>query len=412
MTVADGLVNPWSVAWLPNGDMLVTEREGRLRIVRDGKLLPDPVDGVPTVRARGQGGLLEVRPHPNFAANQLLYLSFAKPNEDASLATTAITRGRLEGEELVDVEEIFVADAWAASNAHFAGRIVFDHDGYLYISVGDRGESPNLMTDHGAQSLGQHQGKILRLHDDGRVPEDNPFVGRSDAKPEIWSYGQRNPQGLAVHPVTGAVWENEHGPRGGDEVNLIRRGANYGWPVVSHGINYDGSVYSGETHREGIESPAWTWVPSIATSGDAILHGRSIPVVAGQPLRRGSRGGATGPPHAGGRARGEHRDAPSWCGRAYPGRPTGTRRTGLPRHRRPTRAADGGSAVRAGDRGRGAAVLRAGSSPERGRGSISPEWAPGKRVDSVGARPVVDRTFQHCAGEQLDQGRPDADGAA
>lgn len=277
VTVADGLVNPWSIAWLPNGDMLITEREGRLRVVRDGKLLPEPVAGVPNVRARGQGGLLEVRPHPEFATNQLLYLSFAKPNEDSSLATTAIVRGRLDGGRLLDVEEIFVADAWAAGNAHFAGRLAFDPDGYLYLSVGDRGASPNLMADHPAQGLDQHQGKILRLHDDGRIPADNPFVGRSGAKPEIWSYGQRNPQGLAVHPLTAEVWENEHGPRGGDEVNLIRSGANYGWPVVSHGINYDGSVYSGETHRQGIESPVWTWVPSIATSGMLFYTGDQFP---------------------------------------------------------------------------------------------------------------------------------------
>lgn len=277
VTVADGLVNPWSIAWLPNGDMLVTEREGRLRIVREGRLLPEPVAGVPDVRARGQGGLLEVCPHPDFATNQLLYLSFAKPNEDASLATTAVARGRFDGGRLVDVEEIFVADAWAAGNAHFAGRLAFDPDGYLYLSVGDRGASANLMADHPAQSLEQHQGKILRLHDDGQLPADNPFVGRADAKPEIWSYGQRNPQGLAVHPLTGEVWENEHGPRGGDEVNLIRSGANYGWPVVSHGINYDGSVYSGETHRQGIESPVWAWVPSIATSGMLFYTGDQFP---------------------------------------------------------------------------------------------------------------------------------------
>ena len=277
VTVADGLANPWSIAWLPNGDMLVTERAGRLRIVRDGKLLPDSVPGVPTVRARGQGGLLEVRLHPDFATNRLIYLSFAKPNVDASLATTAVVRGRFDGDRLVDVEEIFVADAWARGNVHFAGRMVFDREGYLYLSVGDRGESPNLMADHPAQSFGQHQGKILRLHDDGRIPADNPFVGRAGAKPEIWSYGQRNPQGLAVHPVTGEVWENEHGPRGGDEVNLIRKGANYGWPVVSYGINYDGSVYSGETHRQGIEPPLWTWVPSIATSGMLFYTGERFP---------------------------------------------------------------------------------------------------------------------------------------
>ena len=277
VTVAEGLDHPWSMAWLPNGDLLVTERAGRLRIVRDGMLLPEPVSGVPRVRVRGQGGLLEVLPHPDFATNRLLYLSIAKPNDDESLATTAIVRGRLEGDRLVDVEEIFEAKAWATGNAHFAGRMVFDRDGYLYLSVGDRGETPNLMAGHPAQSLSQHQGTVVRLHDDGRVPADNPFVGEAGAMPEIWSYGHRNPQGLAVHPQTGEVWENEHGPRGGDEVNLIQKGINYGWPVVSYGINYDGSVYSNETHRQETESPRWTWVPSIATSGMLFYSGDRFP---------------------------------------------------------------------------------------------------------------------------------------
>lgn len=277
VTVAEGLDHPWSIAWLPNGDMLVTERPGRLRIVRDGKLLPEPVEGVPSVRARGQGGLLEVLPHPDFATNRTLYLSFAKPNEDESLATTAVVRGRLEGDRLVDVNEIFEAKAWARGNAHFAGRMVFDREGYLYLSVGDRGEAPNLMAEHPAQSLAQHQGTVIRLRDDGQVPSDNPFVGQAGAMPEVWSYGHRNPQGLAVHPQTGEVWENEHGPRGGDEVNLIQKGLNYGWPVVSSGINYDGSVYSLETHRGGIESPLWTWVPSIATSGMLFYTGEQFP---------------------------------------------------------------------------------------------------------------------------------------
>ncbi len=277
VTVAEGLDHPWSMAWLPNGDLLVTERAGRLRIVRGGTLLPEPVSGVPRVRVRGQGGLLEVLPHPGFATNRLLYLSFAKPNDDESLATTAVVRGRLERDQLVDVEEIFEAKAWATGNAHFAGRMAFDRDGYLYLSVGDRGEAPNLMVEHPAQSLTQHQGTVVRLHDDGRVPADNPFVGEAGAMPEIWSYGHRNPQGLAMHPQTGEVWENEHGPRGGDEVNLIRKGINYGWPVISSGINYDGSVYSSETHRQGIESPRWTWVPSIATSGMLFYTGDRFP---------------------------------------------------------------------------------------------------------------------------------------
>ena len=188
-----------------------------------------------------------------------------------------MVRGRLKGDRLVDVEEIFEAKAWSLGNVHFAGRMVFDRDGYLYLSVGDCGESPNLMTRHPAQNLGQHQGKILRFHDDGRVPADNPFAGREGAMPEIWSYGHRNPQGLALDQETGAFWENEHGPRGGDEVNRIRKGANYGWPVVSYGINYDGTVYTGEAHREGIEAPSWRWVPSIAPSGMLAYTGDRFP---------------------------------------------------------------------------------------------------------------------------------------
>ena len=265
------------MAWLPDGDMLITERAGRLRIVRGGRLLPEPVAGTPRVRAQGQGGLLDVVLHPQFATNRLVYLSFAKPNADASQATTAVVRGRLENDRLIDVQEIFEAKAWASGNAHFAGRMAFDRKGFLYLSVGDRGESPNLMADQPAQSLSQHQGKILRLHDDGRVPSDNPFVGRAGAQPELWSWGHRNPQGLTVHPGTGEIWVNEHGPRGGDEVNRIQRGANFGWPVVSHGINYDGSPYTGETERPGIVEPTWAWVPSIATSGMLFYTGDRFP---------------------------------------------------------------------------------------------------------------------------------------
>jgi glucose/arabinose dehydrogenase len=270
--------------------MLVTERPGRLRVVRDGKLLPESVAGVPHVRVRGQGGLLEVLPHPDFATNHLLYLSFAKPNDDGSLATTAVVRGRLEDHRLVDVEEIFEAKAWARGNAHFAGRMVFDRDGYLYLSVGDRGEAPNLMAGHPAQSLTQHHGTVIRIRDDGRVPADNPFLDERGAMPEIWSYGHRNPQGMAVHPQTGEVWENEHGPRGGDEVNLVQKGANYGWPVVSFGVNYDGSVYSVDTHRQGMESPVWNWVPSIATSGMLFYTGEEFPWWRGSMFVGGLRG--------------------------------------------------------------------------------------------------------------------------
>lgn len=275
--VVDGLEHPWSMAWLPGGDMLVTERPGRLRVVRDGTLAPDPVEGVPEVRAQGQGGLLDVVLHPEFETNRLVYLSFSKPNEDASEATTAVVRGQFEGDRLMDVEEIFVAEAWAEGNVHFAGRMVFDRDGYLFLSVGDRGADPDLLDDQPAQSLENHQGTILRLHDDGSVPDDNPFVDRDAALPEIWSYGHRNPQGLVVHPETGEIWSNEHGPRGGDEVNIVREGRNYGWPVATYGINYQGTIITEETSREEMEPPAYVWVPSIATSGMMIYDGERFP---------------------------------------------------------------------------------------------------------------------------------------
>lgn len=279
VTVAEGLENPWSMTWLPGGDLLLTERAGRLRIVRGGTLDPDPIAGVPEVRVRGQGGLLEVLLHPDFESNRLVYLSFSKPNADGSEATTAVVRGRLSADasRLEDVEEIFEARAWAEGNAHFAGRMFFDGDGYLFLSVGDRGADPDLMEDQPAQSLANHQGTILRLHEDGSVPADNPFVDTDGAMPEIWSYGHRNPQGLFLHPETGEIWANEHGPRGGDELNLVRRGLNYGWPVASYGINYDGSVYTTETHRSGTEPPVYAWVPSIATSGLLVYTGDRFP---------------------------------------------------------------------------------------------------------------------------------------
>lgn len=278
-TVADGLVHPWSMAWLPNGDMLVTEKPGRLRIIRDGQLLPEAVPGVPPVFYEGQGGLFEILPHPNFEENQWVYLSFAKPVGDNS--TTAIIRARLENDRLTDVTEIFAAQANGRS--HYGGKLAFDNDGYLYLSAGDR-QAPSTgdLTAHPAQDLSNHHGVIVRLHDDGRVPNDNPFVGQAGVMPEIWSYGHRNPQGLAVHPETGDLWMTEHGPQGGDELNLVTPGANYGWPVVGYGVNY---VSSSPIHERqtltGMESPTRFWVPSIAASGLMIYNGDKFPMWRG-----------------------------------------------------------------------------------------------------------------------------------
>ena len=282
-TFVEGLRNPWSMVWLPNGDMLVTERGGTLRIVRDGKLVPTPVPGVPAVRAQGQGGLQEVALHPNFVQNRLIYLSYSKPNEDGKLGTTALSRARFENDRLVDVKEIFEAKAWSDRPGHFGARIAFDKNGYLFMSVGDRmaglnAGGPMDIEDHPAQNLGSHQGKIIRLRDDGSVPPDNPFVGQAGKLPEIWSYGHRNPQGLAVHPDTGELWETEHGPQGGDEINLIRKGANFGWPVIGYGANYViGTEIHAERNREGMEQPKAFWVPSIGISGLMFYTGDKFP---------------------------------------------------------------------------------------------------------------------------------------
>jgi aldose sugar dehydrogenase len=297
VTVAEGLENPWSMAFLPNGDILVTERPGRLRIVRNGTLQAQPIDGVPEVRARGQGGLLDIALHPEFAGNSLVYLSFSKPRNGGDEGTTAVVRGRLEGNRLTNVEEIFEANAWSRGGAHFGSRLAFDGQGHLFITVGDRGARPEMETAarHPSQDPANHQGTVIRLHDDGRVPSDNPFVGRQGFLPEIWSYGHRNPQGLAYDATTGNLWSNEHGPQGGDELNLVRPGLNYGWPVIGFGVQYGGDTLHRNTRREGLEQPVHYWVPSIATSGLLLYTGDRFPAwngnifvggLAGQQLAR------------------------------------------------------------------------------------------------------------------------------
>jgi len=268
--VATGLANPWSLAFLPNGDMLVTERAGRLRIIRAGVLDPQPISGVPQVRVTALGGLLEVALHPRFAENGLLYLTYAKAGE-GNLSTTALTRARLKGTSLEDVREIFVANTWSSSATNFGGRIAFDRAGLLYLTIGERQEQDR------AQKADDHGGKVLRLRDDGTVPPDNPFVGKTGYLPEIYSLGHRSPQGLAMNPETGAIWENEHGPLGGDEINIILPGRNYGWPLVTFGMDYDGTRISDLTWRADLEAPLMYWVPSIAISGMTFYTGDKFP---------------------------------------------------------------------------------------------------------------------------------------
>ncbi len=274
--VTGGLVQPWSMAWLPGGDMLVTEKPGRLRVVRNGELLPEAVPGVPEVFYRGQGGLFEVVPHPDFAENRWVYLTFSKPVGDTS--TTAIVRGRFENDELTNVVEIFAAQS--VGFGHYGGKLVFDDEGYMFLVVGDRqAQTTGDLTIHPAQDTTNHNGTVMRLHDDGSVPDDNPFVGSSDALPEIWSFGHRSPQGLAIHPETGDLWETEHGPQGGDELNRIEPGFNYGWPVIGYGVNYGstGSPIHVGIGQEGMRAPDHIWVPSIAASGLMIYSGDRFP---------------------------------------------------------------------------------------------------------------------------------------
>ncbi len=287
VSVAEDLVQPWSMAWLPNGDMLITEKPGRLRMVRDGQLLPEAIPGTPEVLYKGQGGLFEVVPHPDFNENQWVYLTFAKPNanevDDGS--TTAIARGRLQDGRLTNVVELFAAQA--SGFGHYGGKLVFDGECHMFLTLGDRqdfsfGDREALMA-HSAQDRSNHKGVIVRLNDDGTVPDDNPFVGVDGVLPEIWSYGHRSPQGLAIHPITGDLWESEHGPQGGDEINLIEPGNNYGWPVVGRGVNY--GAFGRPIHvgisEEGMTSPTNFWVPSIATSGLMIYSGDKFPMWVG-----------------------------------------------------------------------------------------------------------------------------------
>jgi glucose/arabinose dehydrogenase len=265
-----GLEHPWGHTFLPDNRILITERPGRLRIVEKGRLNPDPVAGLPEIVARGQGGLLDVALHPDFATNQLVYFSYS--GAGAGGIGTDVARGKLVGNRLEGVEVIFRMDPKSNTGHHFGSRLVFDREGYLYITLGDRGEKQR------AQRPDDHAGSVIRLHDDGRVPADNPFVGLKDWRPEKYTLGHRNMQGATLNPETNEVWTHEHGPKGGDEINIIRPGRNYGWPVITYGVNYVFGTRIGEgTQKPGMEQPLYYWVPSIAPSGMTFYTGDTFP---------------------------------------------------------------------------------------------------------------------------------------
>lgn len=268
--LAEGLAQPWSLAFLPDGRMLVTERPGRLRIIdANGRLDPKPVEGVPEVSARGQGGLLDVLPAADFASSGTIYLSYAAPLDGGS--ATRVMSARLADGVLSDRKVLVTAEPVGSTTRHYGSRLVLAGDGSLLISTGDRGQMDR------SQKLDDMAGKVLRVLPDGGVPQDNPFAGRADAKPQVFAYGVRNAQGMATNPWTGEVWYHEHGARGGDEVNILRQGANYGWPLVTHGVDYSGlSIGSGKT-APGVTDPVHVWVPSIAPSGMAFYDADLIP---------------------------------------------------------------------------------------------------------------------------------------
>ena len=287
-TIAAGLNHPWSLAFLPGGDLLVTERNGGLRIVHDGHLEVKPIAGVPPALAESDGGLLGLTLHPDFVHNGLVYVCLSVGTADAN--ASSVIRGRLSGRSLLNVTTIFTAVPFKKETNHFGCRPMFGPDGKLLVTLGDGRWYP-----YQAQALDNDLGKIVRLNDDGTIPADNPFAKRWLARPEIYTYGHRNVQGIALNPLTGEVWIHEHGPKGGDEVNILHAGANYGWPMITYGIDYSGQVVSEKTSMPGMEQPVLYWTPSIAPSGMAFYTGTKIPewrgdlfvgALAGRHLRR------------------------------------------------------------------------------------------------------------------------------
>jgi glucose/arabinose dehydrogenase len=284
-TIASGLRNPWGLAFLPDGKMLVTERSGDMRIVSPDGMKGAPLKGLPEIVSRGQGGLLDVALAPDFAESRKVYFAYSEPGE-GDTSSTAVAYGVLADGELKNVTRIFSQQPKISSNGHYGSRLIFNPDGTLFITLGER-----FIAMDQAQTLDSHHGKVVRVHADGSVPRDNPFVNTKGALPEIWSYGHRNIQGADLHPETGELWTGEHGPQGGDEINVTRAAKNYGWPVITYGEQYGGgTIGEGITHKEGMEQPLHYWVPSIANAGMTFYTADKIPEWKGNLLVTGLRG--------------------------------------------------------------------------------------------------------------------------
>lgn len=275
--VVGGIQNPWGMVFLPDNSILISEKSGKLLLHKSGKTID--IGNAPEVYNRGQGGMMDIELHPDYDQNGWIYFSYVSTEGEGKGGNTAIIRAKLSNNKLTDVEKLYKASPNSTRGQHFGSRIEFDRDGYLFFSIGERGNR-----DVNPQDITRDGGKIYRLHDDGRIPEDNPFVGESGAKAAIYSYGHRNPQGLALHPKTGVLWEHEHGPRGGDEINVIQKGKNYGWPIITYGINYSGTKITDETSRPGMEQPLYQWTPSIAPSGMAFVTSDKYPKWEGNLL--------------------------------------------------------------------------------------------------------------------------------
>ncbi len=272
-TVATGFDSPWGITQLPDGNLLITDRAGKLYKIDQNKQKIE-IKNIPKALSKGQGGLLDVEIHPQFASNGWVYLSYSKFKEEsgATWTTTALIRGKILGDEFTETQEIFEAKPYTKTTHHYGSRIVFDGQGYLYLSVGERGKHFEY-----AQGTDNDLGKVHRIFDDGRIPEDNPFFGKAPNSQTLYTYGNRNPQGLALNPLTKEIWEHEHGPRGGDEINIVKKGVNYGWPTISYGINYDGKPITNLSKKDGMEQPLHFYIPSIAPSGMAFVTGDKYP---------------------------------------------------------------------------------------------------------------------------------------